>query len=110
MGRHPDRNAQFENIARLKQEYLEAKLPVISIDTMKKELLGNFYRDGMIDTQEPIAVNDHDFGSRGHGTLTPHGLYDLGRNKGYPHLNTRVRKARTTVAPPNKTIMRDIEN
>ena len=44
--RHPDRNAQFENIARLKKKYLKAGLPVISIDTKKKELLGNFYRAG----------------------------------------------------------------
>ena len=50
MGHHPDRNAQFENIARLKEEYLKAGLPVISIDTKKKELLGDFYRDGRIDT------------------------------------------------------------
>ena len=40
MGRHPDRNAQFENVARLKAEYLGAGLPVLSIDTKKKELLG----------------------------------------------------------------------
>jgi Rhodopirellula transposase DDE domain len=86
--RHPDRNAQFENIARLKKEYLEAGWPVISIDTKKKELLGNFYRDGVIDTQETIATNDHDFGSAGAGTVIPHGIYDVGRNEGYIHLNT----------------------
>ena len=39
MGQHPDRNAQFENIARLKKEYLAAGLPVVSVDTKKKELL-----------------------------------------------------------------------
>ena len=44
--RHPDRNAQFENIARLKKKYLKAGLPVISIDTKKKELMGDFHRDG----------------------------------------------------------------
>lgn len=86
--RHPDRNAQFENIARLKKEYLEAGWPVISIDTKKKELLGNFYRDGKIDTQETITTNDHDFGSAGTGTVIPHGIYDVGRNEGYIHLNT----------------------
>ena len=49
--RNPNRNAQVENIARLKKEYLKAGLPVISMDTKKKkELLGNFYRDGKIDT------------------------------------------------------------
>jgi hypothetical protein len=85
--RHPDRNAQFENIARLKKEYLEAGWPVISVDTKKKELLGDFYRDGVIDTQETIATNDHDFGSAGSGTVIPHGIYDVGRNLGFIHLN-----------------------
>jgi Rhodopirellula transposase DDE domain len=86
--RNPNRNAQFENIARLKKEYLEAGLPVISMDTKKKELLGNFYRDGKIDTQETIETNDHDFGSAGAGVVIPHSLYDVGRNQGFVHLNT----------------------
>jgi hypothetical protein len=86
--RHPDRNAQFENIARLKKKYLKAGLPVISIDTKKKELLGHFYRAGVIDTQETVEVNDHDFGSAGSGTVVPHGVYDVGRNQGFVHLNT----------------------
>ena len=86
--RNPNRNAQFENIARLKKKYLEAGLPVISIDTKKKELLGDFYRDGKIDTQETIEINDHDFGSAGSGVVIPHGLYDVGRNQGFLHLNT----------------------
>lgn len=86
--RHPDRNAQFENIGRLKKKYLKAGLPVISIDTKKKELIGDFYRDGVIDAQETIAVNDHDFGSMGSGTVIPHGIYDVGRNQGFVHLNT----------------------
>ena len=42
MGHHPDRNAQFENIARLRREYQEAGDPVISIDTKKTELVGDF--------------------------------------------------------------------
>jgi len=88
MGQHPDRNSQFENIARLKKEYLQAGLPVISIDTKKKELLGNFFREGVIDTQETIRVNDHDFSSQGQGTLIPHGIYDVRKNQGYLHLNT----------------------
>jgi hypothetical protein len=88
MGEHPDRNAQFENIGRLKGEYLAAGLPVLSIDTKKKELLGNFYRAGVIDTQETIQTNDHDFASKGDGVLIPHGLYDVGRNEGFVHLNT----------------------
>jgi len=88
MGSHPDRNAQFETISRLKIEYRDAGLPVLSIDTKKKELLGNFHRDGVIETQEPIAVNDHDFGSHGLGKLIPHGIYDINRNEGFVNLNT----------------------
>ncbi len=88
MGQHRDRDAQFQNITRLKQEYRGAGLPVISIDTKKKELLGNFYRAGVIDAREPILVNDHDFSSQGSGTLIPHGIYDLTTNQGYLHLNT----------------------
>ena len=86
--RNPNRNAQFENIARLKAEYLKAGLPVISMDTKKKELLGNFYRDGKIDTQETIETNDHDFGSAGAAVVIPHSLYDVGKNKGFVRLNT----------------------
>jgi Rhodopirellula transposase DDE domain len=86
--RHPDRNAQFENIARLKREYLAAGLPVVSIDTKKKELIGDFYREGQIEAQGTIEVNDHDFGSMGSGTVIPHGVYDVGLNRGLVHLNT----------------------
>ena len=86
--RHPDRNAQFENIARLKKRYLKLGLPVVSIDTKKKELLGEFFRDGAIDAQATIEVNDHDFASMGSGTVIPHGVYDVGRNQGFLHLNT----------------------
>ena len=88
MKQHADRNAQFENIARLKKEYLEAGKPVLSIDTKKKELLGNFYRDGVTDAIKPTVVNDHDFPSYGNGKLIPHGIYDLAKNEAFLHLNT----------------------
>jgi hypothetical protein len=61
MGHHPDRNAQFENIARLRREYLDAGDPVISINTKKKELLGNFHRPGTTFTEQTVETNDHDF-------------------------------------------------
>jgi hypothetical protein len=88
MGHHRDRNAQFEKIARLKERYLKAGLPVISIDTKKKELLGDFYRDGVIEARATVEVNDHDFGSAGSGVVIPHGVYDVGRNRGHLHPNT----------------------
>jgi Rhodopirellula transposase DDE domain len=61
MGQHVDRNAQFENIARLRQEYLDCGKPVISIDTKKKEMLGNFHRDGVTDAVEPSCVSKRVF-------------------------------------------------
>lgn len=88
MGQHADRNAQFEKIAGLKKEYLDAGKPVISIDTKKKELLGGFYRDGVTDGVEPTIVNDHDFPSSANGKVIPHGIYDLGKNQASLHLNT----------------------
>ena len=86
--RHPDRNAQFENIARLKQEYLAAGQPVLSIDAKKKELLGNFYRDGKLYTREAVQVYDHDFPSAASGAVFPHGLYDLKLNRAHINLGT----------------------
>ena len=88
MGAHPDRDAQFQNMAKLKAEYLAAGDPVISIDTKKKELIGNFAREGRTHTQEPVDALDHDFPSAGEGKLIPHGIYDLAHNEGHIHLNT----------------------
>ena len=87
MGQHADRNAQFENIAKLKQQYLDAGQPVISMDTKKKEMLGNFYREGVTDGVEPTIVNDHDFTSSSNGTVIPHGIYDVAKNEASVHLN-----------------------
>jgi hypothetical protein len=87
MGHHPDRNAQFENIARLREEYLAAGDPVISIDTKKKELLGNFHRPGHTFTQQTVHTYDHDFSSAGQGKLIPHGIYDLANQHAHISLN-----------------------
>jgi hypothetical protein len=86
--RHPQRNAQFENIAKLKKEYLDAGDPVLSIDAKKKELLGNFYRDGKLYTQQVLAVFDHDFPSAASGVVIPHGIFDEARNQGHINLGT----------------------
>ena len=88
MGQHADRNRQFENIARLKREYLESDNPILSIDTKKKELVGNFYREGRLYTQETIETFDHDFPSAASGVIIPHGLYDVKRNDGHVNLGT----------------------
>ena len=88
LANHPDRDAQFQNIAKIKAEYQNAGDPVISMDTKKKELIGNFAREGHTYTQTPVDTFDHDFPSAGEGKVIPHGLYDLARNEGYVHLNT----------------------
>ena len=85
MGTHPDRNQQFENIARLKQEYMGSDNPIVSMDTKKKELIGNFYRAGHLLTQGVIRTFDHDFPSFASGVIIPQWLYDL--NPNHRHLN-----------------------
>ncbi|USE37813.1 hypothetical protein [Endozoicomonas sp. SCSIO W0465] len=74
MGENKDRDVQFKQINRLKKEYLEAGKPVLSVDSKKKETLGNFYREGVADAVEPTVVNDHDFASQGNGKVIPHGV------------------------------------
>jgi hypothetical protein len=88
LGSNPDRNAQFERIAELKEEYLESGDPVLSIDTKRKELLGNYARAGELYARKRIEVNDHDFGGKKRGLAIPHGIYDVGRNQGHVTLGT----------------------
>lgn len=83
MGTYPFRNEQFEYISELKEEYLGAGEPVISMDTKKKEILGNFFRSGHLYTNGLLKTLDHDFASHSEGKVIPHGLYDLGRNVGH---------------------------
>lgn len=85
---HSDRNPQFENITALKTAYLAAGQPVLSMDTKKKEMLGNFYRSGKLYTRETLEVWDHDFPSYSEGKVVPHGLYDIGLNKAHVNLGT----------------------
>lgn len=85
---HKDRDAQFRNIARLRQEYLTSPNPLLSIDTKKRELLGTFYRAGRLLTRQALRAFDHDFPSYADGVVIPHGLYDPRLNRGYLHLGT----------------------
>jgi hypothetical protein len=86
MGATPDRNEQFENITRLKAEYFDSDNPMISMDTKKKEFLGNLYREGRLYTTGVRETLDHDFPSAASGVIIPHGLYDLKRNVGHINL------------------------
>jgi Rhodopirellula transposase DDE domain len=86
MDEHADRNAQFLRIAEFKQEYFASLNPLLSIDTLKRALLGNFYRKGKLFTKEVLRTFDHDYPSFADGVVIPHGLYDMKLNLGYLHL------------------------
>lgn len=82
----PDRDRQFLRIAELKDAFLAAGNPVMSMDTKKKEFLGRLYRAGRVYTRQAIRAFDHDFPSWAEGVIIPHGFYDVARNEGYLHL------------------------
>ena len=82
---HPDRNAQFEYINSSVKKQLVAKQPVISVDTKKKELVGNFRNSGREWHPEgkPEKVQVHDFIDKRKGKAIPYGVYDLTKNAGW---------------------------
>jgi len=79
---HPDRDEQFRYIAALKAQYLRDALPVISIDTKKKELIGNYRREGKTWRRESIETGSH-FASYAKCVAVPFGIYDIAQNAGY---------------------------
>lgn len=83
--RHPDRNAQFEHINGRVKRQLTAREPAISVDTKKKELIGDFKNPGREwrPAGRPEEVRVHDFIDRRKGKAIPYGVYDLGRNTGW---------------------------
>jgi hypothetical protein len=83
--KHPDRNAQFEHINRHVVAAQARGQPVISVDTKKKELVGNF-KNGGSDYRpkgDPIRVNVHDFENKELGKVVPYGVYDVTANAGF---------------------------
>jgi transposase len=82
---HPDRNQQFEYISRRAKEFLRSKDPVISVDTKKKELVGEFKNTGREwkPKGEPTRVRIHDFVVPELGRAVPYGVFDLGQNTGW---------------------------
>jgi hypothetical protein len=79
---HPDRDQQFEYITEQRQAFNSAGLPQISVDTKKKELIGQFKNAGRVWSQEAEAVNVHDFRTDALGRAVPYGIYDLTQNRG----------------------------
>jgi hypothetical protein len=84
---HADRDEQFEYINRKAQRYLKQGQPVISVDTKKKELVGDFKNAGreweLKGQPEEVRVHDFEIREPDRGKVAPYGVYDLGRNVGW---------------------------
>jgi hypothetical protein len=82
---HPDRDAQFQHISRQIREFQRRHQPVISVDTKKKELIGDFKNNGreLRPKGDPEKVRIHDFVIPGLGRAAPYGVYDLTKNAGW---------------------------
>ena len=90
-GKAPDpqrRDRQFHYIRRQRHHYETEKLPVISIDTKSRELIGRFHQSGQRWSAESIQVFDHDFPSAAQGVGIPYGIYDTLLNQGFVSVGT----------------------
>jgi len=87
---HPDRDAQFQYINSRVKEFLRRRQPVISVDTKKKELVGNFKNGGKEWQPKgaPEKVEIHDFASPEFPKVIPYGVYDIGKNMGWINVGT----------------------
>lgn len=87
---HPDRDAQFRHINAAVKKHLAQGLPVISVDTKKKELVGNYHNAGQqwLPAKQPKKVQGHDFPSPDVPRAYPYGIYDLGHNSGFVNVGT----------------------
>ena len=87
---HPDRDAQFRHINTQVKRALAKGTPVVSVDTKKKELVGNYANGGeqWLPEKRPVKVQGHDFPKPDVPRAYPYGIYDLGRNTGFVNLGT----------------------
>ena len=87
---HPERDAQFRHINTAAKRYLKQGWPVISVDTKKKELIGNYYNGGQqwLPAKQPRPVRGHDFPQPHVPRAYPYGIYDIGRNTGFVSVGT----------------------
>ncbi len=85
---HADRKPQFEALESQKRVFQAAGWPIISVDTKKKELIGNFKNAGQAWRQEAEAVNVHDFPQDALARAVPYGIYDMSSNRGSVYVGT----------------------
>lgn len=83
-----EREAQFVRIGEIREHFAAKGLPIISVDTKKKELIGRFKNPGAAWSRQPLLVNDHDFRSNAQGIAVPYGIYDLLANRGTVFVGT----------------------
>jgi len=81
-GFHPDRDQQFTIIQHLREQFMTAGDPIISVDTKKKEPIGLFKNPGRTWSRKAKKVKDHDFRSEAEAIASPYGIYDLTKNCG----------------------------
>lgn len=84
------RDAQFRHIKELREHCAADHVPLISVDTKKKELIGRFKNPGAAWSQEAIKVKDHDFPSEAIGKAIPYGIYDIHANRGTVFVGTSI--------------------
>ncbi|MFG2887319.1 ISAzo13 family transposase [Streptomyces sp. NPDC048297] len=89
-GQHPDRDAQFRYLNEQARDHRDTGQPVISVDTKKKELVGEFKNNGRQwrPAPDPMPVNVHDFADPQLGKAVPYGIYDLAANTGWVNVGT----------------------
>lgn len=87
-GTSKNRDEQFKKIASLRDRYAEQGEPVISVDTKKKEFIGNLYRNGSVECIEAITVYDHDFPHLADGKVIPYTIYDIKNNEAFVYIGT----------------------
>jgi len=86
--KNPDRNQQFLYMGRQRERFASQGLPIIGVDTKKKEPIGNFKNTGAKWDREPVLVKDHDFRSDADGMAIPYGIYDTQANRGAVFVGT----------------------
>jgi hypothetical protein len=84
----PERDKQFRYISKMRNTFARRGEPVMSVDSKKRELVGNFKNAGVAWKQEAMATLDHDFPSDAEGVAIPYGLYDTGANRGFVIVGT----------------------
>jgi transposase len=97
---HPDRNAQFEHINRRVKAQGRAGQPALSVDTKKKENIGNYKNPGRTwrRTGQPVKVKTHDFPDKQNGKVVPYGVYDIGKNEAWVNVGISHDTAQFAVA------------